>query len=187
MSDDDRFADPLELRNHKEIHSIFNALEERAKFKIDMSLMDEMVQAVSVAKEMRAAADQMRLPSRYKTSDDLHELAKFFREAQAKRDRVIEVKLDHMPLRRSLETFWDRSLGVIYRYDSVAKMSPAPRREATINYVLQPLKERIRDVDLIIEAASEADRHLGNVHFTLKELKAIGTIYIEGERNQKGV
>lgn len=184
MSD---FDDPYELKEHKEIQAIFSAIEDRPKFKVDMSLMDEMVQAVSIAKHLRQSAENIRLPSRYKTSDDLHKLVQFIREVQANRDRVIEVKLDHMPLRKTLDSFWERCLGILYKYESISKMSPAPKRDAVINFILQPLKDRIRDVDLIIGAATEADTHLNNAHFSIKALKDIGEIYIEGEKGQKGV
>ena len=179
--------DPLTLRDHVQIKAIFTALEEKAKFKVDMSLMDEMVNAVCIAKELRAKAHEMRLPSRYKTEDDLHELAAFFREAQSKRDRVIEIKLDHMPLRKTLSRFLDAAMAILYQHDFITKMSPAPKRDVTMKHILKPLYDRIVDVDLIIESASEADRHIGNAHFTIKELKAIGMIFIEGTRNQRGV
>ena len=183
---ENRFEDALELRTHVEIAAIFKALEQ-PKLKVDMSLMDEMVSAVSVAKDMRAHADSMRLPSKYKTEEDLHKLAAFFAEAQSKRDRVVEVKLDHMPLKRSLGRFWDRAVATLYQYESFYKITPAPRRDSYLDMILEPLKDRISEVDMILEAASEADRHLGNVHFTLKELKAIGVTFIEGKRAQKGV
>ena len=178
------YADLLAI---PEVKSIFEALENKPKLKVDLSLMDEVIEAVSVAKKFREKAESMRLPKRYKTEDDLHALAEFLTESQAKRDRVIEIKLEHMPLKRTLDKLWERALGTLYEVDEIAKMSPAPRRDATLNNLLAPLRDRISKVALIIEAASEADRHLGNVYFTLKELKAIATTYIEGQRAQKGV
>jgi len=187
MNETDFNKDPMKLREHATIAAIFAALEDKAKFRVDQSLIDEIVAAVSVAKEFRDKADKLRLPKRYQTEDDLHKLAAFLAEAQAKRDRVIEIKVEHMPLRVSLTKLWDRALGTMYQYDSIAKMTPAPKRDAMINFILEPLRERMAAVDMIIEAAAEADRNLGNAYFTLKELKAIGTIYLEAKRAQRGV
>ena len=75
------FDNPLELAKHKTIHKIFEAVEKNAKLKVDMSLIDEVVEAVSVAKEFRAKASEMRLPKRFKTEDDLHQLVEFLGEA----------------------------------------------------------------------------------------------------------
>ena len=171
---EERFEKITDLAKHKKILAIFTALEERPTLKVDMSLMDEIVEAVSVAKEFRAKADAIRLPKRYKTEDDLHELAAFLAETQAKRDRCVEVKVEHMPLQNTLSKFWRNALGILFQYDLIANLSPAPKRDAMLDYVLAPLKDRIEQVEMIIKAASEADRNLGNAYFTIKELKAIG-------------
>lgn len=181
------FKTPESLREHHDIATVFKTLKDSAKFQADTTLMDEVVSAVSIAKGFRETADNMRLPKRYKTEEDLHDLAIFFVEAQAKRDRVIEIKLDFLPLRASLARLWDRCHSVVYQYEVIYKITPAPRREAMIKYVLEPLRERMAEVDMIIEAATEAASHLKDAYFTLRELKGIGTTYIEGQREQKGI
>jgi len=128
----------------------------------------------------------MRLPKRYKTVEDLHLLGGFIAEAQACRDRAIEIKIGHMPHRRALMLLWEKCVGFLYKFEEIRKCAPAPARDAAINYVLAPLRERIEMVNNIIEAAGEADRNLGNTYFTLKELKSIGIAYIEAQNIEKG-
>lgn len=183
----ENYPNPIDLREHPEIKGALDKLAKSPKFQVDMSLMDEIEGLVSVAKESRAGAEALRLPKRYKTSEDLHKLSAFFAETQANRDRVIEIKHSFLELQRSLKILHKKFLGVIYQYKAISKLSPAPAREATIDYILEPLLDRMSKVDMIMNAASEADRNLGNTHFTLKELRAIGVIFIEGERAQRGV
>ncbi len=183
----EEYPDPISLREHPDLVRGFKKLDESPKFKIDMSLMDEITSYVSVAKESGEKATKMRLPSRYKTEDDLHKLTEFIKETQANRDRVIEIKLGFLPLQRTLNRLWEDFLGLVYSYPCIAKRSPAPARDAAINHVLAPLRERMSKVDMIIAAASECDRNLGNAYFTIKELKTIGIVYIEAKRAQRGV
>lgn len=178
---------PEELLAHPQLVAAFKKIEASPKFRVDMSLMDEITRYVSIAKEAGEKADKLRLPGRYKTEADLHRLAAFLEQTQANRDRVIEIKLQFLPLQRSLNRMWEKFIGLLYQYDCIRKLAPAPARDATINYVLDSLRERISRVELIISAAAEADRNLGNAYFTLKELKTIGIVYIEAKRAQKGV
>lgn len=181
------YETPEDLLSHPKLVAAFKKIEESPKFLVDMSLMDEVRRYVSVAKEAGEKADRLRLPRRYKTEDDLHKLSAFLEETQANRDRVIEIKLQFLPLQRSLDRMWEKFVGLLYQYDCIRKLAPAPARDATINYVLDPLRDRISKVEMIISAAAEVDRNLGNAYFTLKELKAIGIVYIEAKRAQKGV
>jgi hypothetical protein len=178
---------PEDLLAHPKLVAGFKKIEATAKFAVDMSLMDEIKGYVSIAKAAREKADKLRLPTRYKTEEDLHRLAAFLVQTQANRDRVIEIKLQFLPLQRSLDRMWEKFVGLIYQHDCIRKLAPQPARDATINYVLDPLRERISKVAMIIAAAAEADRNLGNAYFTLKELKTIGIVYIEAKRAQKGV
>lgn len=187
MTTEEEYPEPISLRQHPDLVRGFKRLEESKKFLVDMSLMDEITGYVSVAKERGEKATKMRLPSRYKTEDDLHDLAAFIKETQANRDRVIEIKLGFLPLQRMLNQLWEEFLGLIYSYPCISKCTPAPARDAAINRVLAPLRDRMSMVDMIIAAASECDRNLGNAYFTIKELKAIGMIYIEAKRAQRGV
>ena len=178
------FDDFLE---NPELQRAFKTIEESKKFKVDMSLMDELRSYVSVAKVACENADRMRLPNRYKTEEDLHKLCAFIAEVQAKRDRVIEIKVEFIPLQRALRRIWEEAIGLFYSYEHLAKLSPAPRRDAAINKILGPIREAMSKVDMIIDTATDIDRHLGNAYFTLKELKAIGTVYIEASQRQRGV
>jgi len=178
---------PLDLIDHPELIKMVRTVTENAKYQVDMSLVDEMQGYVSVAKKAREKAHAMRLPDRYQTEADLHELAKFFKEVQANRDRVIEIKIGFLPLRRSLKRIMEEAVALLYQYPVVAKVSPAPARDAIRDKILGPLRDVSSKVEMMIEIASEVDRHLGNAHFSLKELKAIGIIYIEGARAQRGV
>ncbi len=183
----EELPDPWELRDRNELKAIFTALEERAKLRVDASLVDEIVSAVSNAKESRQSVKSMRMPRSLKTEDEMHKLVKLYNEVQAKRDRVIEIKLDHIPLKNTLQTLYDRALGFLMNERSVYAITPAPRRDATIKLLLQPLIERQREVDLIIQSADTASTHLKDTYYTLKELREIGTTYVEGNREQKGV
>lgn len=182
----DSYNLPEDLMRHPQLLAGFKKIAESPKFKVDLSLMDEIRRYVSIAKEASEQADKIRLPDRYETSADIHRLAAFIRRVQANRDRVIEIKIEFMPLRRSLNRLYEKFVGLLYQYDCIRKLAPAPARDATINWVLDPLRERMSLVEMIMDAASECDRNLGNAYFTLKELKAIGEIYIEEKNKTRG-
>ena len=175
-----------EIPSHPKVAAFIKRMEEPL-FQIDMSLMDEIQGYVSIAKETREKADKMRLPDRYKTKDDLHALCAFIARVQAFRDRVIEIKLGLMPLQRSVHRIHKKTSNQLYHFTSIAKASPAPMRDAVISQILSPIEDTMSKIDMMIEACCEVDRHLGNAWFSLKELRAIGSIYIESKGPQEGV
>lgn len=177
---------PADLRNHEKLQKAFHRLETEPKFQFDLSVIDEIEHLVSITKHYKESVDKMRVPSRYQTAEDLSKLTEFIARAQAHRDRAVEIKIGHLPQRRALKMLYEKCIGFLYRFEEIRKCSPAPSRDAAINYVLYPIRDMMSQVDMIIEAASEADRNLGNVYFSLKELKSIGMAYIEAQQKEKG-
>jgi hypothetical protein len=175
-----------DLRDNPRLKAAFALLATNDKFMVDPSVIQEVVFLSSVARSRKEQADRMRLPKRYKTTDDLHELTSFIVEVQGNRDRVMEIKIGHLGQRRALQLLWEKCVGFLYRFEEIRKCSPAEARAAMINYVLHPLRERITQVNDIIEAASEADRNLGNAYFSLRELKSIGMAFIEAKAKETG-
>jgi len=175
-----------EIVNHPKVQAFLSRMKDDM-FNVDMSLMDEIKSYVSIAKETREKADKIKLPDRYKTKDDLHALCAFIARVQAYRDRVVEIKLDLMPIQRSIHRIYKKASDQLYHFTGIAKASPAPVREAAIGHILAPIEDHKSKIDMLVDSCNEVDRNLGNAWFSLKELRAIGAIYIEAKDVQEGI
>jgi hypothetical protein len=175
-----------EIAGHPKVVAFLEKMRDKV-FEVDLSIMDEIQSYVSIAKESRETADKMKLPNQYKTKEDLHRICGFVAKVQACRDRVIEIKIGMLPLQRSIHRIHKRASAQLYHFAGIMKASPASARDAFISGILSPIEDTMSKVDMIVDACNEVDRHLGNAWFSLKELRAIGTIYLEAKGHQEGV
>jgi len=187
---DDRAAADLlveSIQAHPKVAPLLEKIKSDPKFKIDISLMDEIRGYVSIAKHSNETADKIRIPSRYKTGEDVEKLGVFIARTQAYRDRVIEIKLGILPLQRAIHRIHKKAHDQLMFFDSIRNTSPAPARDAFIDSILYPITRVLCDIDTMMDALNEADRHLGNAFFSIKELRTIGAIFIESQKAVKGV
>jgi len=190
MSNDDRAAADLlvdSVKAHPKVAPLLEKIASDPRYKIDISLMDEIRGYVSIAKHANETADKIRLPSQYKTGDDVEKLGLFIARTQAYRDRVVEIKLGILPTHRAIHRIHKKARDQLMFFESIRKTSPAPARDAFIDAILYPITKVEDEIDLLMDALNEADRHLGNAFFSIKELRTIGAIFLESQKAVKGV
>jgi hypothetical protein len=172
--------DALRYRETPVIMQALDRLETDERLKVDTSLLAELQSYTEYSKSLRDIS-----AARYKTREDLHRLAEPYEEVQFSRGRVLRIKTGHLPVQRVLKRVWAACTTALYEIPEVAKLSPAPRRDAMMVAVLEPLRERLDDCDLVIETATEVEKLLANAHFTLKELRNINEAFLEELRRDR--
>lgn len=174
MNISDFFKDPT-------IRRIMHELETDARLRIDMSLIDELERYTRYAKQF----DDISHAS-YKTLADLHGLAAEFERVQFARGRAISIKIGHLPIAKILRRFWSAGTTALYNgFPEIAKVSPVARKDQLIATILAPLRERLDNVEVVLEAATEVERLLGNGHFSLMELKQINVAHIDAVKQER--
>lgn len=172
----------LDLREHKTIVSAFRRLEDDERLGIDTTLLDELQNYTAYARTMRDIS-----AGRYKTREDLHGLARPYEEVQFFRGRVLRIRTGHLPVLRILKRIWAVCTTALYESAEISKLSPVARKDAAIVTVLEPLRERIDDCEVVIETAGEVEKLLANAYFTLKELRGINEAFLDEHRRERGV
>lgn len=165
-------------RRRPDVERILAVLRD-PRYTFDMSLIDEMCRYIAGAQR-----DQNRSAAQYRTDEDLQCIGQDMAEVQRLRSRVMEIKTKHRYVQKSLRRLWDVGAAVL-RSGPINGLSNAEARNAAIIWVLEDLRKRIDDVDTLVETAEDADRHLNNAYYTLKELAAITISYIEGRRHDR--
>lgn len=169
-------------REEPEIATVLKRLHEDERLTVDLSLLSELQNYTTYGKTMKDIS-----AGRYKTREDMHGLAKPYEEVQFFRGRVLRIKTGFLPVQRILKRLWAVCTTALYRHDGIAKLSPVARKDAAIVAVLEPLRERMDDCDLVIETATEVEKLLSNAHFTLKELRGINEAFLEEHRRERGI
>lgn len=174
--------DLYRYRDDKALLKTFAAVEKDARLTVDLSLMQELDNLSAYSKSMRDIS-----AARYKTREDLHGLAKPYEEVQYYRGRVLRIKTGHLPVLRILKRMWSACVSALYQYDEIVKLSPVARREAALGTILEPLRSRIDDCELIIDTATEVEKLLGNAYFTLRELRGINEAFLYEHKRERGL
>lgn len=172
--------DAQQYREDTTIKYALARIEEDERLRVDLSLLDELKSYMEYSKSLRDIS-----AARYKTREDLHRLATPYEEVQFMRGRVLRIKTGHLPVQRVLKRIWSTCTTALYEVPEVAKVSPAPRRDALFTTILMPLRERMDDCELVIETATEVEKLLANAHFTLKELRNINEAFLEELRRDR--
>lgn len=174
--------DYLVLREDPAVARVFETLEKDERLQLDMSILQELQNMTAWGKTKKDIS-----AARYKTREDLHTLAQPYEEVQYYRGRALRIKTGHLPIQRVLKRLWSTCVTALYQRDGIAKLSPVARKEAALAMILQPLRERLDDCDLVIETATEVEKLLANAYFTLKELRAINEAFLYEHRRERGV
>lgn len=172
----------MELSEYRELPTISQALkrlEEDERLRVDISLLKELDSYTAYSKTLRDIS-----AARYKTREDMHTLATPYEEVQYMRGRVLCIKIGHLPVQRILKRVWAVCTTTLYDVPECSKLSPAARKEAFFLAVLEPLRARMDDCEVVIEAATEVEKLLANAHFTLKELRSINESFLEEKRRE---
>ena len=172
--------DALQYRTLPTIVQALSRLEGDERLRVDTSLLAEMQNYTAYSKTLRDIS-----AARYKTREDLHTLATPYEEVQFMRGRVLRVKTGHLPVLRVLKRVWAACTTALHEVPELTKLSPAARRDALFVTVLEPLRERLDDCELVIETATEVEKLLANAHFTLKELRNINEAFLEELRRDR--
>lgn len=166
--------DVLQYRKLPSIETALRRVHDDERLSVDLSLLDEMRNYTDYSKSLRDIS-----AARYKTREDLHKLAVPLEEVQFMRGRVLRIKTGHLPVQRVLKRVWAACTTSLFQVPELAKLSPVARKEAFFVTVLEPLRERMDDCDVVIETATEVEKLLANAHFTLKELRGINEAFLE--------
>jgi len=169
-------------RDDATIAKALQHLHEEERLKIDMTLLDELYNYTAYGKTMRDIS-----AASYRTSADMHALTKPYEEVQFFRGRVLRIKTGHLPVQRILKRLWAVCTTALYGHDELVKLSPVARKEAAILAILEPLRERMDECELVIETATEVEKLLANAYYTLKELRGINEVFIEEQRRDRNV
>jgi hypothetical protein len=174
--------DYREYRENESVAAVLNRLEQDDRLRVDMSVLDELNNYTVYGKRQRDIAS-----ARYKTREDLHVLASQYETTQMYRSRVCRIRTGHLSIQRVLKRMWSMGLASVYGIEAVRKLSPAPNRDAVMNTILEPLRERLDDCELIVETAAEVEKLLSNAYFTLKELRGINEAFLDERRKDRNV
>ena len=173
----------MEALQYRELPIVMQALkriEEDERLSVDISLLRELQDYTDYSKSLRDIS-----AARYKTREDLHKLATPMEEVQFMRGRVLRIKTGHLPVQRILKRVWYACTTALYEVPEVAKLSPVARKDALFMTVLEPLRERMDNCDLVIETATEVEKLLANAHYTLKELRGINEAFLDELRRDR--
>ncbi len=166
-------------RLRPEIQRVLTVLKD-PRYSCDLTLLKEM------KRYMKNAHDQQNISAAsFKTEQGLQAIAAQIHEVQRIRSRVIEIKFHHKWARQSLKRLSEVAAAML-RSGPISSLANQESREGAITWALQELRERMDDIETVVEMPDESDRHLGNAYFTLKELAAITTNYLEARRNERG-
>lgn len=174
--------DCLRYRENPTVMRVLKRLEEDERLAVDVSLLDELNNYTVYgrkAKDISAA--------QYKTRENLHTLAAPYEQVQMYRGRVLRIKTGHLPVQRILKRLWSVATTALYENAELAKLTPVARKDAAMTAILEPLRERLDDCDLVIETATEVEKLLGNAYFTLKELRGINEAFLDEHRRDRNV
>jgi hypothetical protein len=169
----------MTVEDMPEIDKVLRLLTEDPRYAVDMSVVDELQDAVMDGRRWREVT-----AAQYKSRQDLQVIAKRLDQAQFLRSRVREIKFAHMWALSAVERLWDACCAVLYRKDEYRKITPAAVREATVNAVLPTIRERLDDVKMICKMADEADALLNGAYFTMRELVRINTAHLDAETKE---
>lgn len=171
-----------EHRKRPDIIAAFEALETDPRLQVDMSLMQELENMTAYSKSKRDIS-----AARYKTREDLHTLAQPYEEIQHYRGRALRIKTGLLPLHRILKRMWSACVTSLYRSEELIKLSPAARKETALAAILEPLRERMDDCEMVIETATEVEKLLSNAYYTIKELRGINEAFIYEQKRERNV
>jgi len=171
--------DVQQLRQTPQIRKIMGALDE-PRYTVDLSLIDELREYMETLQR-----HQDQSGASFRTQDDLQRLAAQLAEVQRLRSRVMVIKFEHGWARKSLRRLYEVA-GAILRTGPVGGLANQSARDGAVTWVLHELRSRLDQFDLIVETADEAERHLGNSYFTVRELIAVNTNYLEHCRHDRG-
>lgn len=169
-------------RQQADIVVAFETLEQDPRLQVDMSLLRELENMTAYSKSTRDIS-----AARYKTREDLHTLAKPYEEIQHYRGRALRIKTGLLPMHRILKRMWSACVTSLYRSEELVKLSPAARKEAALAAILEPLRERMDDCELVIETATEVEKLLSSAYYTVKELRAINEAFLYEQKRERNV
>jgi len=176
MNSSDFYKDPT-------VRRILQQLEVDGRLKIDMSIMDELQGYTVYAKKFEDISH-----ATYRTLEDLHRLAATFEYVQFTRGRVIGIKVGHMPVLKILRRLWSAATTALYEnFPELAKVSPVARKDHLLATVLARLREQLDNAEVLIEAATDVERLLGNAHFMMIELKQINEAFLEADKRERNI
>lgn len=172
----------LKFREDPAIARTFETLGQDPRLQIDKSVLQELQNMTVWGKAKKDIS-----AARYKTREDLHTLAEQYETVQHYRGRALRIKTGHLPIQRVLKRLWQTCVSALYHQDGIAKLSPVARKEAALAMILQPLRERLDDCELVIETATEVEKLLSNAYYTLRELRSINEAFLYESKRESGV
>jgi hypothetical protein len=159
-----------------EIQKLLDRIAEPV-FAIDMSLHDEM-DKYYIAGGTKKGKVPRRIPKRVHSEKDLERVLELFEECQAYRDRVLEILLEHKPLQRELVRAIDLAESCLLRWPAYKELRNERARHLALLRVVGPIEDRLLKVKGLVERCELVISNLDHTHFTLKEIREIGVVYL---------
>lgn len=161
------------LQELPELAKALELLHTDKRFNVDLSLLKELNLTV------RLIGTNIAKLKTHKSNQDLQELATYFKNVQASRSRVTEIRLRLIPVRTWLRRIIDTASAALYRDGAIAKVTPQAARSLMLTAALGDLRTRLDDVEAVLDVTSAAGEALKDAYFTLKEIKDINCHFIE--------
>ena len=150
------------------------------RFILDPSILEELKTFRVFSKISRHHRELRRVPVSSYGRKELFMLAKLLEEAQAFRDRVLEIRIALQQLTIELNSI--ENIAKAYMYDKYSDRMRALRNEATrtvfMRSVLRPLYEIREEIQFIVDTAELTETNLSNTHFALKEIRSIAELVL---------
>jgi hypothetical protein len=146
-------------------------------FDIDKSLHDEL-DKYYIAGGTKKGKIPRRIPKQIHSERDLERVLELFEECQAYRDRVLEILLEHKPLQRELKRAQDLAESCLLSWPSYKELRNERSRRLAMLRITGPIEDRLLQVNSLVERCEMLISNLDHTHFTLKEIREIGVVYL---------
>lgn len=168
------FSDPSKvtidmLKKAKPIRLIFKKVN---KFEVNPKLVDEIL-GLTVIHKYENGKSVRKVLTNLSTKKELNDLAEYFSEVQAYRDRVTEILINYTVLRRDIQYMISLAEAYIFQFPVVTKLKTEKQRSATISEIIKPIQKKLIAVKDVISACEITKNNLDNTYFTLKAVKDI--------------
>jgi hypothetical protein len=169
----------MKFDDFKELPEIQKLLERVAEpvFDVDVSLHDEM-DKYYIAGGTKKGKVPRRIPKRVHSEKDLERVLELFEECQAYRDRVLEILVEHKPLYRELKRAIDLAESCLIGWPAYRELKNERARHLALMRAVGPIHDRLNKVKNLVERCELVISNLDHTHFTLKEIREIGVVYL---------
>lgn len=155
------------------------------KFIIDKSLTEEInsyfvinTSAVEGGKRLRV------IPLASYGPKEATKLISLFEKTQAYRDRSLSIKLGMLSTLNELKILEDVGKRYLYEkfYKNFQEMKTANMRDTSLNVLLEPLNDKIKEISNILDISNLVYINLKDTYFMLKEIKDIACAFLTSTR-----